>query len=520
MTTPALPVLPVLIVGAGPTGLALGIELSRHGVPFRLIDRITQRSDKSRALAVQARTLELMRGWGVSEPLVARGNPTVQIQIIADARPAAQLTLSDIGVDDTPYPFVLFVSQHETEALLDEALRRLGGAWEPGVELLDAAEDELGVTATLRHADAATGPGSSEQLRVAYVIGCDGAHSCVRRLAGLTFAGAQYENDFILADVKIDWAAPQEQLQFFFGKRTTVVVFPLQKGLSRIVGIRSDGAASDAEPTLEEVRALLATVSPWPVTLSDPRWLTRFHLHHRGVDRYRRGRFLVAGDAAHIHSPAGGQGMNTGIQDAINLGWKLARVMQQRSPATLLDSYDEERRPVGERLLQYTDRLFAVANTKNPILSWARNKLVPFAAPRLLATPRRRALLFRFVSELGIHYRGSSIVTSDGGERAPDASIDGGHLLDRFASPTHHLLVSGDDDGGFARATRARFASELDIIPIADQPARARYRLGRAGWVLVRPDGYIAARAHALDDGALDSYFGSRIGPSASKRSI
>jgi 2-polyprenyl-6-methoxyphenol hydroxylase-like FAD-dependent oxidoreductase len=506
--------LPVLIAGAGPTGLALAIELARRGVPHRLIDRVPRRSDKSRALAVQARTLELMRGWGVSEALVARGSPTVQVQIIVDERPAVQLELGDIGVDDTPYPFVLFVSQCETEALLDAALLRAGGAWEPDVELVDGREEDDGVVASLQHGD-----GRVEELRAAYVVGCDGAHSRVRHLAGLSFGGAQYEQDFLLADVRIDWPAPPGQLQFLFGKRTTVVVFPLRDGLSRIVSVRSDGVQSDADPTLEEMRQLLQAVSPWPLQLRDPRWLTRFRLHHRGVDRYRRGRFLVAGDAAHIHSPAGGQGMNTGIQDAINLGWKLARVMKGQSPATLLDSYDEERRPVGERLLQYTDRLFQLANTSNPILSWARNKLMPIAAPRLLATRGRRALLFRFVSELGIHYRGSSIVMPGCGERAPDAILDGKQLYDSFASPLHHLMVFGDD-GEFARATQSRFAGELDAIPVAGDSARKRYHVRERGWVLVRPDGYVAARAHALDDRALDSYFGARMGSSASKRSM
>jgi 2-polyprenyl-6-methoxyphenol hydroxylase-like FAD-dependent oxidoreductase len=496
--------------------LALAVELARRGVPYRLIDRITQRSDKSRALAVQARTLELMRGWGVSEPLVARGSATVRVQIVVD-KPVAQLELGDIGVEDTPYPFILFVSQEETEALLEAALARAGGAWEPGVELVDARDEGDAVTATLRHAD-----GNAESVQAAWVVGCDGAHSRVRHLAGLEFAGAAYEQDFLLADVKIAWQAPHERLQFFFGKRTTIVVFPLRDGLSRIVSVRSDGAHGEGDPTLAQMEQLLADVSPWPPRLSEPRWLARFRLHHRGVDRYRRGRFLVAGDAAHIHSPAGGQGMNTGIQDAINLGWKLARVVKGQSPERVLDSYDEERRPVGERLLQFTDRLFQLANTSNPILSWARNKLVPIAAPRLLATPRRRAMLFRFVSQLGIHYRKSSIVMPECGQRAPDAILDGQHskhLMDSLGGPSHHLLVFGDD-GQFARATQARFAGELDSISVTGETARARYRMGKVGWVLVRPDGYIAARAHGLDDSALDSYFGARIGSSASKRSM
>jgi 2-polyprenyl-6-methoxyphenol hydroxylase-like FAD-dependent oxidoreductase len=496
-------------VGAGPTGLALAIELARRGVAHRTIDRITERSDRSRALGVQARTLELMRAWGVSEPLVAGGQPTLNINLAVDKRAAARLTLTDIGVSDTPYPFILFTSQVETERQLDAALARYGGTWERGVELVDAHDEGDFVTATLQHAD-----GKREELRCAYVVGCDGAHSRVRKAAGFDFGGAQYEQDFVLADVHIDWPAPPEELSFLFGKQLTVVVFPLPHGVSRIVAIRSDGApVPEGEPTLEEVEPLLQAASPWPAKISQPRWITRFRLHHRGVDHYRRGRLFVAGDAAHIHSPAGGQGMNTGIQDAINLGWKLARVTAGRSPQRLLDSYDEERRPVGERLLRSTDRLFQLANVGNPILSWARNKLVPLAAPRLLSSPFRRRLLFRFVSELAIHYRGSSIVMPGCGERLSDRIYDGQHLLDTLASPQHHLLIAGDD-GEFARAVTQRFAHELDVHVMPSLHGRTR------GWLLVRPDGYIGAQAHALDHAELDVYFGDRMGASASKRSM
>ncbi|MGZ3441095.1 MAG: FAD-dependent monooxygenase, partial [Polyangia bacterium] len=228
----------------------------------------------------------------------------------------------------------------------------------------------------------------------------------------------------------------------------------------------------------------------------------------------------VAGDAAHIHSPAGGQGMNTGIQDAINLGWKLALVARGEAPATLLDSYDEERRPVGQRLLQFTDRLFSLVTSPNPLVVWARNRLVPLFAPRLMRTPARRKLAFRFVSQLGIHYRGSSLAVGDCGERAPDAMVDGvNHLVDSFKSPLHHLVVFGAG-AGFLRAAVARFAPHLDGVVVDDATARRRYGVSADGWALVRPDQYIAARAQSFDDAPLDAYFGARIGISSSKRSM
>ena len=505
----------ILIVGAGPTGLSLAIELARRGVPFRLIDKAQGRSDKSRALAVQARSLELMRPWGVADRLVARGQKTFAAQFFVEKKASAVVELGDIGVDDTPYPHLLFVSQAETERALDEALARLGGVVERGVELVSARDDGGDVGVGLRHGD-----GRIETTRAAWVVGCDGAHSAVRHAAGLEFAGAAYEQDFLLADLPIDWDAP-ERLYFFLGKGKSAVVLPLGDGKKRIIGLTGapPPAGAGDEPSLDELATLFAEVCPFPFRLGDPSWTARFRLHHRGVSRYRAGRLLVAGDAAHIHSPAGGQGMNTGIQDAINLGWKLALVARGQAPAGLLDSYDEERRPVGARLLQFTDRLFSLATSAHPLLVWARNRLIPLFAPRLMKTPARRKLAFRFVSQLAIRYTGGSLV-GDCGERAPDSLLDGGgHLVDAFSSPLHHLLVFGDG-GEWLRAATARFQPHLDGVVVTDATARRRYGIDGDGWVLVRPDQYIAARAQSFDSTPLDAYFGARIGISSSKRSM
>ncbi|HEX6839691.1 MAG TPA: FAD-dependent monooxygenase [Polyangia bacterium] len=500
----------ILIVGAGPTGLSLAIELARRGVPFRLIDKATVRSDKSRALAVQARSLELMRPWGVADELVARGQKAFAAQFFVEKKPSAVVELGDIGVDDTPYPHLLFTSQAETERLCDAALARLGGRVEWGVELSGAREDGEAVEAQL----------GSERARFDWVVGCDGAHSAVRHAAGLEFAGGAYEQDFVLADLKIAWSAP-ERVYFFLGRGKNAVVLPLVDGQQRIIGTFGAPPPERAgdEPSMAELEALMREVCPLAHTLGAPTWKARFRLHHRGVSRYRAGRLVVAGDAAHIHSPAGGQGMNTGIQDAINLGWKLALVARGEAPATLLDSYDEERRPVGQRLLQFTDRLFSVATSANPLVVWARNRLVPAFAPLILRTPARRKVAFRFISQLGIRYTGGSLV-GDCGERAPDAIVaNGNHLVDEFKHPVHHLVVFGDG-AYFLRAAIARFAPHLDGVVVDDATARKRYRVAGAGWVLVRPDQYIAARAQSYDDRALESYFGARIGISSSKRSM
>jgi hypothetical protein len=283
--------------------------------------------------------------------------------------------------------------------------------------------------------------------------------------------------------------------------------------------------------------------------LTRARWLAHFRLHHRGVDRYRAGRFFVAGDAAHIHSPAGGQGMNTGIQDACNLAWKLALVITGRAPESLLDSYDAERRPVGQRLLRFTDRLFTLGTSRNAAVAALRNFAVPRVLPRLLATPERRARAFRFISQLGIRYRGSAIVTDvagsadeafqrgpHAGDRAPDGPLraaDGRDvsLLSRLAAPAHHLLVFGARrdaardalDRYDGRVVAHAIVRDGDVAPVrapgvnvytdASGVVHARYGVTGEAWYLVRPDGYIAYRSPGVAPAALEAYLARVFGP-------
>src|ERR687894_331959 len=423
----------VLVVGAGPTGLTMAAELAARSIGCRIVDKAPARSQHTRALVVQAKTLELMQKMGIADELVARGRRTLKVTPFVGRRRAVDVEFGDIGADDTPYPFLLFVSQAETERVLEEHLEDLGVKVERPVELLTFEEYTEGVNARLCHGD-----GREENVRASYVVGADGAHSVVRPTAGLTFEGDAYPQNFMLADVEIDWEGDKDRLYFFLSRKGLLVVFPLAGPSSyRLITTRVGYTPSDAgDPTLEEFQRLTTQLSALPMKLHDPGWLARFRLHHRGVNSYRVGRTFVAGDAAHIHSPAGGQGMNTGIQDAYNLAWKLALVLEGRAPDSFLDSYHEERYPVGRRLLQTTDRLFNVAATHNPMLIRLRNFLLPLILPRVMGKRSLRARAFRFVSQLGIMYPDSSIVGEDlggadrtfrsgpaAGHRAPDAPL-------------------------------------------------------------------------------------------------
>ena len=538
----------VLIVGAGPTGLTLALELAMLGTPFRIIDKAAVPSDKSRALVLQPRSLELLRRHHVDKLVTDRGVTAVGARMYVHKKPAVTVSLLSLGLDDTAFPRPVWLSQADTESSMTE---HLAGAYgihvERGTAAVELAQDAHGARATLRREDGAT-----ELLHCAYVVGCDGAHSAVRHAAGLSFEGAPYPVDFILCDARLDWteaaADPDalRRLALFFSSRDLMVFFPMKDGIVRLIANEPQtGKAADDRPSLAVFQARFDGVAPGKGTLHSPVWLARFRLHHRIADNFRSGRFFVAGDAAHIHSPAGGQGMNTGIQDAVNLGWKLARALSLAAPASdgdpttppadaierLLDSYNAERRPVGLKLLRGTDRIFGYASTRSWWFNLWRNFFVRWVLPVIFSSRRLTARLFRFGSELAIRYRRSAVCGTAkgfggrlrGGDRAPDGQVEtaGGaerYLMELCAGDSHHLLLfsgtgqgaAGEHDleaaagriGDAVEATRLGRLPVHKIYPqastddtgLVDAHGRLHraYGFDKAGYVLVRPDAYLA----------------------------
>ena len=476
----------VLIVGAGPTGLMLACELHRAGVPFRIVEKAREPSTRSRALVVHAKTLELFQKLGIDQELVVSGRKNVTAHAFVNRMHAADFEIGDTGIEDTPYPFMLFVSQAETERVMRRFLDEAGVAIERGVEAVE-------VDPTFAVTKLSTG----ETVKPRVVVGCDGAHSVVRHAGKFSFDGEPYPQDFVLADVHLK--TPLDALHLFFDDRGIFVVLPLGEGVFRIIASRTDAPDTTADPTLAEVQALADSFSAQPLVLEDPIWLARFRLHHRQADRYRRGPLFLAGDAAHIHSPAGGQGMNTGIQDAANLGWKLALVCRDEAPAALLDTYDEERHPVGRQLLRTTDRLFSL-NTSGAWTRALRNFSLKYVAPAVLSSQARRAWAFRFIAELRIAYTASSIVMGDwGGKRAPDATVAESTVFERTRAPTHHLLVFGDHEPRPRAWMKSLHVGSSAI-------ARERYRMKGDGLVPLRPDGYVGMSSRDFDEAAIDEY--------------
>lgn len=524
--------LDVLVVGAGPTGLSLAAQLRRAGVRFRVVDALPGRHHESRALAVQARSLELLDAIGLAEPLVARGRQALRVQLHVDPTADTVIPLTRVGRDDTRFPFVLFVSQAETEDALVAWLDAHAVAIERGVTVSDAADEGDSVQCTLTGRD-----GTTEAVRARYVVGCDGAHSTIRHAARLSFDGDAYPQRFMLADVEIDGALTPDTVHAFPGIGGALLVLPLGTPRTwRLIAIDPRAPDSSAAPTisplaLDELQAFVDRLADRPLRLRDAAWITRFRLHHRQAERYRRGRLFLAGDAAHIHSPAGGQGMNTGIQDAWNLGWKLGLVCRGLLPDAWLDTYHDERWPVGRFLLRFTDRLFTVATravAAGPTAARLRNLSLRWLVPAAAATPRLRRRAFDTVSQLRIRYRDSGAVREGrpalasgprAGDRLPDHLVtvagEETSLQRLVAAQTFHVLWCGAAPLPAALDTlvAGRPASVHHVFADAGTDAVARLALGldagRANATaiyVVRPDGHVAYRCAGTGLADLTAY--------------
>ncbi|KAJ8061616.1 hypothetical protein OCU04_009423 [Sclerotinia nivalis] len=531
----------VLIVGAGPTGLSLALELSVQKIPFILIDPLLTRAPHSRALVLHARSVELLsRHSSLVSNLLPLWKQNLGLTFYINRKKAFEvdLTKESVGVLDTEYSGPYFLSQSETESCLERQLEEYGGKVERGTKATAIVQDDSGVSVRLRKVkeDGYEEP-DEEEIRCQYIVGCDGSHSIVRKSAGLNFEGSAYASDFLLVDVKLKWDYAPNRLTMLMGSEF-MMCLPLKDGAYRLIlsvpnsknGESTYGEAKDDEPTLKVFEEAFQRLATGNIQLEGPpMWIARFKLHHRIADSFRNGRIFIAGDAAHIHSPAGGQGMNTGIQDAINLGWKLGMVLRNEKKDTFLDSYNVERRRVGTNLLKGTDRVFEFMAMKNPIYLFLRNTLFPWMAPIAFKEGANRQRRYRFISQLGIRYCHSSICKTAsayygprrGGDRAPDGRIvipgtqDTTNLYSLFKGPTHHLLLFsglgkgamdaeelletvGTDFPGkeksWLRIHRIVSQEKRESDDICDEDGILHERYGfktEPGYVLVRPDAYI-----------------------------
>ncbi len=499
---------PVLIVGAGPTGLALALWLTRSGVAVRIIDRTGEAGTTSRALAVQARTLEFYRQLGIADLLVERGVSIAAVNLWVKGARATRIPIGLIGEGRTPFPFALAFPQDAHERLLIEQLEKLGVHVERRTELTGFEQDAERVRARIRRPD-----GSEEIFDTGYVAGCDGASSTVRDVLNIGFPGGTYEGLFYVADVDATGPAVDDELHIDLEDADFLLVFPLKpKGRLRLVGVvRGYAPGGDQKLTFDDVSG--RAVEHIGLEVTKVNWFSSYRVHHRVANTFRSGRAFLLGDAAHIHSPVGGQGMNTGIGDAVNLAWKLSAVLQRGTAATLLDSYEPERIAFARQLVATTDRLFTIVSRQGPVARIMRTKIAPRLVPMLFRLSAMREFLFRTVSQVGVNYRDS--VLSEGatddlmsGDRLPWIEMDDGS--DNFAPLTSldwQVHVYGEIRGGLPE-TCAELALPLHAFPW--QESMAHLGVARGALYLVRPDGYIALADLVSDTATLRKYFTKR----------
>ena len=485
--------LDALIVGAGPTGLVLALWMTRLGARVRIIDKTSEPGTTSRAVAVQARTLEFYAQFGIADAVVRDGRRLEAANLWVDGSHVAHLQFGAMGEGISPFPYGLIYPQDEHERLLIDCLAKLGVTVERRTELRGFDQTADGVRARVTRPD-----GSDESCDAAYLVGCDGAHSTVREALGIGFPGGTYEHLFYVADVDASGPTINGEVHVSIQPSDFVVVFPLKReGHVRVIGtIRSD-AAPNRDLTWDDVSQ--QTIAKTNIHVERVAWFSTYHVHHRVANTFGAGRTFLAGDAAHIHSPVGGQGMNTGIGDAVNLAWKLASVAQGRANAAILETYESERMPFARRLVETTDRAFTAVTSSTTLARFVRMDLAPVLLPAFLAVPGARHLMFRTISQTSINYRGSkvsegAVADVEGGDRLPwidNATATGDNFVPlRSLDWQIHVYGEATQD---LRAICAARRLALHVFPWGSGSEAGG--LKRDAVYLVRPDGYVGLAA-------------------------
>ena len=509
-----------LVVGAGPTGLTMAIELLRLGVPVRLIDKSLHPAQFSQALVIQARTLEQFERYRIAEETISQGRKLFHISIISEGRNVVKFEFHRIP---GRYPFLLFLPQSQTEKILTAHLESLGGRIERGTQFLAFKTAENDLVATLQLPD-----GTHEQWSGTWLIACDGAHSLVREQTRTPFVGDRVGLTFFLADLHLDGPdIPGDELKIYLHRGDVVFLGRLTDDLCRVIVASHDKrlepkadkqlALSDFQEAIDRA-GIRVTAKPGP-------WMTPFYISQRKVENYRVGGVFFAGDAAHIHSPVAGQGMNTGLQDAANLGWKIAAASRGAADG-LLDTYHHERNRVGETLMKITSRGLAAATNPNALFESIRDSFLSFATS---LEPVQNAAA-GFVSETSINYRRSPAVMDYGpqsslhaGDRMPNfpLTLDGaqqGWLLDALREPKHLVISIGlrNERQLIERVPRANFLFlPTPSLRSADDASQAQPfhqlfglqdRFATDCIFVVRPDGYIGFRGSSAHLDRLEYY--------------
>lgn len=489
----------VLIAGAGPTGLVLALWLKRRGINFRIIDKSTAPGTTSRAIAVQARTLEFYKQLGIADQLIEAGTTTPQLILRRKGKIAAVAKFGALGKDVSPFPYLLFCSQDVHEALLVDLLKQEGVEIERQTELIGFEQNATSVTAHISK------PKGKEIFTADYLCGCDGAHSIVRHQMPTEFPGGAYSQVFFVADVQATGEMAGGGVQISVSKKDFCIVMPIKtKGSIRLIGIVPPESEAKTNIIYEDVAHSVQVNSGLEVQKVN--WFSSYSVHHRVAVDFQNGRVFISGDAGHIHSPAGGQGMNTGIGDAINLAWKLAEVIQGNFEPKLLQSYHEERHAFAKILIQTTDQAFKVIASRGIFGSFFRTYIMPEIFAALTRVPFFLKIMFRTVSQVRINYRGQSLSQGQAGDivagdRLPWVKTLKGDNYDQLKTLSWQIHIYGD--------ALTDFKNAFMNIPIIEYEWNAKlYQKGflRHAAYLIRPDGHVAFAIERQDPILIKNY--------------
>ena len=488
----------VLIIGAGPTGLMAACQLKRFGIDCVILDKKEGPTTESRALVVHARSLEIYDQMGIADQAVQEGEVVKGLQFIVHDKMVQHVPLGAVGEGLSPFPFLLILEQSKNEELLYEHLKKLGGDVWWQTELVTVSQEAERCYADVNR------NGTSLRIEADWIIAADGGRSTVRHQFHIPFEGDTYEHIFYVVDTKLAWRWGHEALSVYLSKQTFMALFPM-KGESRfrIVGILPLEFQNEHPEHFEQLIPYLQKEVEVPLSFSDTSWFSVYRVHHRCVENFRSGRVFFAGDAAHIHSPVGGQGMNTGLQDAYNIAWKLAYVINGFAAEKILDTYNAERLPFAKQLVHTTDRAFSVVSSDDGYNRFLRESVLPVAARFLFRFTVMRQRIFKTISQIAIKYDASQFIQNDSsgkiavraGERFPYVQTkEGKSVYDLMPEPNFYAVLFSFNNKKEIEAVKSLQETYpfLHVLDLSDEPKiSAVLKIKKETIVVVRPDHYI-----------------------------
>lgn len=492
----------VIIVGAGPTGLSMAVQLLRYNLDFIIIEKNEKTTFLSKALVIQARTLEIFAEIGIAKKTINEGQVTTALHLYYKGKEKALVTITELGKGLSPYPYALSLEQSKTEKLLVDYLSENQKTIQWKCDFSHFEQNENSVIVYYINAE-----GQEQKIEAAYLVGCDGAGSLVRHQMGSLFKGDTVPKMFYVADVKLKSPViNKNELFMFLIKKGFVLFFPMEgEGHYRIVGILPEATGADEELTFAGIEGSIKQQIISPVEFEELRWFSSYKVHSRMANSFANGRCFIAGDAAHIHTPAGGQGMNTGIQDAYNLAWKLAYTIRGKVNAVVLQTYNTERAENARHLLQTTDRMFDMMAGTTGFLNFVRLHLFPIIAGFITKSPKVKKRIFPLISQTGISYHNSELTIESAignvkaGVRMPYFIFSNGKpIFDYLAEPAFKILFFGNASQNHSQQLNK---IKLKIIAFAFEEIPA-YLFGSETnfYILLRPDNHISYIGNDIDN--------------------